>query len=840
MGATRQRALRKKGRQVAPTSAPTSSQGATSKFAKKPASSFDPASRAQLLQWDSPPQQIQTFTLNQEARSTHRSTWHAANRLRDNGITFVSGGNLGHESEEEDKPAVRSTEAAESSPVTEQKTEILATGEGDLMHQVRLGKEYEPLGLQDAEMDIPMNKEVCRAGESAADLDSSPARRRSPSASSSSLSEVILFAGRGNPQKRRKATPSPPVSRARTSSPVFNPKLSEKQSSPQPPPPPTPSRLKPDAKAFIPTENCIPVSGEPLGTHAVAQPWTWTERPRVQESQTGAQRKSRQPLLDSDEDEDGVLNDYIENMKANHELDEESSPAENGQFGRSTHQEAGRANGKPASKAEIELTGKKLKYDWTSDDFRDLDELDTSDDDMAQVSGVFSRRQRASGLQYLVSPPGQSADFVKWILKERLASSPETMALIQIFEDSHPDGPAESDEGDDHDYDNGWGDPSSDDSDEEALNDLIRDQDSEERENERILRQTSQMSDAELARLLNKQAELGIAGDDIVLFDGAIDQSQDYNPFLSPLPTSSRTRPKRSRRSKGTFPSAEAFAEVLDEDPYNGFDVMDFDRPSLKAKQKGRKSANGLPFELEDDELGDQLAQSWANDRAKKAVKKAEREELRQAGLLGAKARNGRVDLQSKYSIHGMSMDEVKAEVRMFLMDGEREALALAPMGSPQRAQVHMLAKALSLKSHSQGKGDTRFPILTKTDFSGSYDEHTIGQIDALLARKKFSTRWGKKDNWAPNGVVYKAGGKSRRHVAGGGGGGGGGVAAGASYMDGEVVGGSAPELGSDNRGRAMLEKMGWSSGMGIGKVGNKGSVEVIKHVVKNTKAGLG
>jgi len=58
--------------------------------------------------------------------------------------------------------------------------------------------------------------------------------------------------------------------------------------------------------------------------------------------------------------------------------------------------------------------------------------------------------------------------------------------------------------------------------------------------------------------------------------------------------------------------------------------------------------------------------------------------------------------------------------------------------------------------------------------------------------------------------------------------------------MDGDVVGASAPELGSENRGRAMLEKMGWSSGMGIGKVGNKGRVEVIQHVVKNSKAGLG
>lgn len=62
----------------------------------------------------------------------------------------------------------------------------------------------------------------------------------------------------------------------------------------------------------------------------------------------------------------------------------------------------------------------------------------------------------------------------------------------------------------------------------------------------------------------------------------------------------------------------------------------------------------------------------------------------------------------------------------------------------------------------------------------------------------------------------------------------------GATYMNGEVVGASAPEIGSENKGRAMLERMGWSSGMGIGAIGNKGGIDVIKHVVKTTKAGLG
>lgn len=57
---------------------------------------------------------------------------------------------------------------------------------------------------------------------------------------------------------------------------------------------------------------------------------------------------------------------------------------------------------------------------------------------------------------------------------------------------------------------------------------------------------------------------------------------------------------------------------------------------------------------------------------------------------------------------------------------------------------------------------------------------------------------------------------------------------------EGEVVGASAPELGQENKGRAMLEKMGWSKGMALGALENKGILEPVAQVVKKSKAGLG
>lgn len=55
---------------------------------------------------------------------------------------------------------------------------------------------------------------------------------------------------------------------------------------------------------------------------------------------------------------------------------------------------------------------------------------------------------------------------------------------------------------------------------------------------------------------------------------------------------------------------------------------------------------------------------------------------------------------------------------------------------------------------------------------------------------------------------------------------------------DGDIVGGSAKPIGADNRGRVMLEKMGWSQGTGLGKQ-KDGILEPISHRVKNTKTGL-
>lgn len=147
-------------------------------------------------------------------------------------------------------------------------------------------------------------------------------------------------------------------------------------------------------------------------------------------------------------------------------------------------------------------------------------------------------------------------------------------------------------------------------------------------------------------------------------------------------------------------------------------------------------------------------------------------------------------------------------------------------MNKQRRKLIHDLAHALSLKSQSRGNGPSRFPVLYKTGRTPKPTPKTISQIDKIISGAKFSRRMAKSWDREPAGKP----GKARR----------GRPDTSVSYMDGDVVGASAPEIGSENKGRAMLEKMGWSMGTPLGATNNKGILLPVAHVVKNSRAGLG
>ncbi|KAK1709049.1 hypothetical protein BDP67DRAFT_546546 [Colletotrichum lupini] len=262
--------------------------------------------------------------------------------------------------------------------------------------------------------------------------------------------------------------------------------------------------------------------------------------------------------------------------------------------------------------------------------------------------------------------------------------------------------------------------------------------------------------------------------------------------------------------------AADRFANEIDD-----FDFMDWSRPALKPKRS--KGARGkVPvFDISDSELEGKMQAAWKNDRLKKAERKKERQAMRSMGLLGKHANPE--DLRVKYP-HGMGLEQIADELRTFLL-GTQPSLTLPPMDNHARKVIHELASKFNIKSKSTGSGDQRRPMLHRTFRTAKFADEIFDVAIARVGRKYFP-----RNDTAVRAAVQRQ--SARR--------GGGGGHAGVAYRDGEVVGGSAPELSQENKGRAMLEKMGWSSGTALGAINNKGILQPVAQVVKRSKAGLG
>jgi len=155
-------------------------------------------------------------------------------------------------------------------------------------------------------------------------------------------------------------------------------------------------------------------------------------------------------------------------------------------------------------------------------------------------------------------------------------------------------------------------------------------------------------------------------------------------------------------------------------------------------------------------------------------------------------------------------------------------------MSKIKRRIVHELAGAYKLKSNSTGGGERRFTTLRRTT---TVERHTYRHTDVLAVLKR--SRWVDqagidlerissrpvKTNFSRSKIknVAKDMGHGRRH------------------REGDVVAADAPEIAFDNRGRAMLEKMGWANGMGLGSTSSNTSIQQpIMAIIKTTKLGLG
>jgi hypothetical protein len=152
-------------------------------------------------------------------------------------------------------------------------------------------------------------------------------------------------------------------------------------------------------------------------------------------------------------------------------------------------------------------------------------------------------------------------------------------------------------------------------------------------------------------------------------------------------------------------------------------------------------------------------------------------------------------------------------------------------METHQRKMLHEAGAIFNLKSKSVGSKLQRFTTLYKTSSTVS-DPTGIERAFNHIRARGFLSRMGLRGQKGPKGKAIRGPSARPRHGWTGDGA--------ATYRDGEIVGAAAPELGIENKGRQMLEKMGWSSGTALGALNNKGILQPVATVVKRTKAGLG
>ncbi|KAI9833839.1 MAG: hypothetical protein M1826_006362 [Phylliscum demangeonii] len=370
-------------------------------------------------------------------------------------------------------------------------------------------------------------------------------------------------------------------------------------------------------------------------------------------------------------------------------------------------------------------------------------------------------------------------------------------------------------------------------------------------EEDRRQRMVDRMTDEKIARLLSKQEELGMGSAELLIFDdecaftegkGRDDADEGYNadegsPQLHRRMTT-RSMAAAARQAKVGGVRGKTSAR-------DAFDVMDRERASVQ-----RAGTQEQPIELSDSELDAKLQTGWSHDRFKKAQRKIQREELRAQGLLGKGAGSSGSNSSPKdWPEDGPTLEEIKMEMKAFLLSSSRH-YSFHGMGMDKRCRqlVHELARALNVHSRSHGTGDARHPRLTKgaqSPTGPNMPPAVLVMVETHLASKRWThfftqpspRKKGKKGKKA---VAAGAAGAPRGRGQGYQGRGRGRAEGGAYHRDGDIVGYAAPELGVENRGRAMLERMGWSTGTALGPADNKGILHPVTHVVKTSKAGLG
>ena len=590
--------------------------------------------------WNSKADALAGFTLQEEARNTerHQSFWDTDRRLRDTRVNFVSAGTL-----ESTKPTDTETALAEMTLDSDTTPDNTDEAQADVHFSASSADAQKATDPRIDQADIQCSTEnrtfsdfvVDTEGGEPIHTDIPPPRLRSVSPTpSNSSEEVILF--RGRDQHGRGLSKAPQATRSTSTIDakirIVEDRIHEREELLQ--------------KVLRHKESSIPPEVSAEASSAEMDGQRYKQRGHPNRQNRGASKKQT--------DEDAILADYIANMGNQDDgVLGSFNQHELGGSADDTWQETGDSSGDA-----LATTKQPQQAGWERSDICDFDDLSTSDGVMGDVLAILSKRDRQTGVQYLVVWEDQTVDDARWVPVNTLTSL-SALSHIEKFEAEEKLVAEFEDNGDDDTSD----------SDDEGVDGVVDEDEDEDDEADLVKKKIELMSDERIARLLAKQEELGMGSVELMLFDEEADGEEgDDSEFprtsFTPIMLPSKRRQPRgvgSQRARGDFPPASLLA-----DAYDGFDVMDFDRPSLKKKPKGHRGK--LEFDLSDSELEASMQMAWDNDRIKKKERKQEREELRAQGLLGSK--NGKPDLKQKYK-EGMGIHVVKEEIKKFLMGND-------------------------------------------------------------------------------------------------------------------------------------------------------------------------
>ncbi|CUS22448.1 LAQU0S05e05578g1_1 [Lachancea quebecensis] len=267
------------------------------------------------------------------------------------------------------------------------------------------------------------------------------------------------------------------------------------------------------------------------------------------------------------------------------------------------------------------------------------------------------------------------------------------------------------------------------------------------------------------------------------------------------------------------FSSDEDLGEDLDDliaysTKYEAVRNQTFDTKSLETTGRGLKKKLLFTEQMDLDQgIQDVLQDKFTTRKAKKASKKLTKQDYI------CEQNSTSEDLFLKYPF-GFHVQNFKDEFELFLTRN-KPSMAFPPLDPHGNRTLMKFAEAYFMKGKKAGKGGKTHVIVEKVKKT-KWSFPNYNYINQLMTQRPVFMRIDVRKPREDRIPSERVSGKGKFQV-----------------KEGGIVGEDAPEIGTDNIGRRMLEKLGWSSGQGLGAHGNEGISEPIFAKIKKNKSGL-